>query len=152
MFIATQILRSESAISITKISTKKFSHHQNSIKFFQTQLRHVVLLEKCVERCEKASIFNALRHLGATPKPWVAGSSPPAPAKKIKSTFFVGFFFLLGYKSRRTRRGAVVNDSPVDCQSRGRPKSRSKAEIKNSALRRSDETESSRPFPIQSIV
>ena len=80
-----------------------------------------------------------------SPKPWVAGSSPPAPAKKKKSTFFVGFFFLLGYNLRRTRRGAVVNDSPVDCQSRGRPTSRSKAEIKNSALRRSDETESSRP-------
>ena len=85
MFIATQILRSESAISITKISTKKFSHHQNSIKIFQTQLQHVVLFEKCVERCEKASIFNALRHLGATPKPWVAGSSPPAPAKKERT-------------------------------------------------------------------
>ena len=93
MFIATQILRSESAISITKISTKKFSHHQNSIKIFQTQLQHVVLFEKCVERCEKASIFNALRHLGATPKPWVAGSSPPAPAKKkAKSKIDLAFF------------------------------------------------------------
>ena len=83
----------------------------------------MVLCEKCVETCEKASNFKALRHFGATPKPWVAGSSPPAPAKKIKSTFFVGFFFLLGYNLRRTRRGAVVNDSPVDCQSRGRPRS-----------------------------
>ena len=107
----------------------------------------MVLLEKCIETCEKASNFKALRHLGATPKPWVAGSSPPAPAKKIKSTFFVGFFFLLGYNLRRTRRGAVVNDSPVDCQSRGRPKSRSKAAIKNSALRRSDETD---PYPQKS--
>ena len=90
----------------------------------------MVLLEKCVETCEKASIFNALRHLGATPKPWVAGSSPPAPAKKIKSTFFVGFFFLPGYNLGRARRGAVLNDSPVDCQSRGRPRSVAKPKSK----------------------
>ena len=53
-----------------------------------------------------------------------------------------------------------MNNSPVDCQSRARgvpeneqseflglryTEERSKAEIKNSALRRSDETESSRP-------
>ena len=112
----------------------------------------MVLRGKCLEMCGKGSIFKALRHFGATPKPWVAGSSPPAPAKKIKSTFFVGFFFLLGYNFGRARRGAVVNDSPVDCQSRGRPKSRSKAEIKNSALRRSDETESSRPCQEKSQV
>ena len=65
-----------------------------------------------------------------SPKPWVAGSSPPAPAKKIKSTFFVGFFFLLGYNFGRARRGAVVNDSPVDCQSRGRPRSVAKPKSK----------------------
>ena len=52
----------------------------------------MVLLEKCVETCEKTSNFKALRHLGATPKPWVAGSSPPAPAKK--SSFFGTRIFL----------------------------------------------------------
>ena len=67
---------------ITKMYAKNFSHHQNSIKNFQTQLRHVVLCEKCVETCEKVSNFKALRHFGATPKPWVAGSSPPASAEK----------------------------------------------------------------------
>ena len=90
----------------------------------------MVYLEKGVETYKKTSNFKALRHFGATPKPWVAGSSPPAPAKKIKSTFFVGFFFLLGYNLRRTRRGAVVNDSPVDCQSRGRPRSVAKPKSK----------------------
>ena len=86
--------------------------------------------EKCVETCRKASKIKALRHFGATPKPWVAGSSPPAPAKKIKSTFFVGFFFLPGYNLRRTRRGAVVNDNTVCCQSRGRPRSVAKPKSK----------------------
>ena len=106
MFIATQILRSESAISITKISTKKFSHHQNSIKIFQTQLQHVVLFENCLETCEKPSNFKALRHLGATPKPWVAGSSPPAPAKKIKSTIFRGLFLFAGIQFEEDSKGS----------------------------------------------
>ena len=48
-----------------------------------------------------------------SPKPWVVGSSPSAPAKKIRDGFGHLVFFLCvgGW----TRRGAVVNNSPVDC-------------------------------------
>ena len=41
---------------------------------------HAVLCEKGVETDEKVSIFKDLRTFRATPKPWVAGSNPPAPA------------------------------------------------------------------------
>ena len=40
----------------------------------------MVLQGKCVETCEKVSIFKPSRTFEATPKPWVAGSNPPAPA------------------------------------------------------------------------
>ena len=42
----------------------------------------MVLLGKAVETCEKASIFKAFPAFLATPKPWVVGSSPSAPAKE----------------------------------------------------------------------
>ena len=55
--------------------------HQKSIKIFQTQLRHTVSREKVSETGEKASKIKASQIFRATPKPWVAGSNPPAPAK-----------------------------------------------------------------------
>ena len=54
----------------------------------------MVLREKAVETCEKASIFKGFRAFLATPKPWVVGSSPSAPAKKPKF-FNFGFIFSL---------------------------------------------------------
>ena len=66
----------------------------------------MVLLEKCVETCEKASNFKALQTIGATPKPWVAGSSPPAPAKKIKSTIFRGLFLFAGIQVGEGSKGS----------------------------------------------
>ena len=44
----------------------------------------MVLREKCVKTGEKASIFKTLCNFRPTPKPWVAGSNPPAPAKNKK--------------------------------------------------------------------
>ena len=55
------------------------------------------------------------RHLA---KVEVAGSSPVIRSKRKKQTEKVCFFLL---EWTGARRGAVVNDSPVDCQSRGRP-------------------------------
>ena len=60
---------------------RKREEHQKSIKNFQTQLRHTVLREKGSETGEKTRKIKASRTFGATPKPWVAGSNPPAPAK-----------------------------------------------------------------------
>jgi hypothetical protein len=57
------------------------SQHQKSIKKIQTQLWHTVLREKGVEMGEKASKIKTSQIFRATPKPWVAGSNPPAPAK-----------------------------------------------------------------------
>ena len=58
----------------------KREEHQKSIKNLQTQSRHTVLREKGVEMGEKASKIKASQTFIATPKPWVAGSNPPAPA------------------------------------------------------------------------
>ena len=85
---------------------------------FQTQLRHVVLRGKCVETCEKASIFKALRHLGATPKPWVAGSSPPAPAKKSQVNFDLAFFNDVFRTRNVVRTSCVMFSAKVMCASR----------------------------------
>ena len=46
------------------------------------------------------------------------GFEPRNPLQNKNRTQVVRFFVLEG---TRARRGAVVNDSPVDCQSRGRP-------------------------------
>ena len=52
--------------------------------------------EKSVKTSEKASIFKALRAFLATPKPWVAGSNPPAPAKtEAKRLRFFSFWCVL---------------------------------------------------------
>ena len=66
--------------------------HQKSIKKFQTQSRHTVLREKRLETGKKASKIKASQTFIATPKPWVAGSNPPAPAKKSKP-IGLDFFF-----------------------------------------------------------
>ena len=59
LFIAPQILRCIKRTLVANMQAEILSYHQNSIKNFQSQLRHVVLLEKCLKTCEKASIFNA---------------------------------------------------------------------------------------------
>ena len=41
-----------------------------------------------------------------SPKPWVAGSSPPAPAKKIKSTIFRGLFLFAGIQFEEDSKGS----------------------------------------------
>jgi len=54
------------------------------------------LREKGVKTSGKASIFKALRAFLATPKPWVAGSNPPAPAKtEAKWLRFFSFWCVL---------------------------------------------------------
>ena len=60
---------------------EKREEHQKSIKNLQTQSRHTVLREKGFETGEKASKIKTSQIFRATPKPWVAGSNPPAPAK-----------------------------------------------------------------------
>ena len=53
----------------------------------------MVLREKAVETCEKARFYNSFQNFRPTPKPWVVGSSPSAPAKKkAKSNFDLAFF------------------------------------------------------------
>ena len=73
---------------------RKREEHQKSIKNFQTQLRHTVLREKGFETGEKARKIKALQAFRATPKPWVAGSNPPAPAKKKEMALAISFFLL----------------------------------------------------------
>ena len=73
---------------------EKREEHQKSIKKIQTQLRHTVLREKGSETGEEAREIKALRAFRATPKPWVAGSNPPAPAKKKEMALAVSFFLL----------------------------------------------------------
>ena len=80
------------------VSLKILSHHQNSIKFFQTQLRHVVLREKCVEMSEKRA-FSRLRN---TFEPLQNRGSrvrvlPPLPRKKPSrfSTWLFSTMFAL---------------------------------------------------------
>ena len=73
---------------------RKGEEHQKSIKNFQTQSRHTVLREKGFETGEKARKIKALRAFRATPKPWVAGSNPPAPAKKKEMALAISFFLL----------------------------------------------------------
>ena len=55
------------------IASKK---HQ---RFSDTSVTHG-FVRKSVETGAKVSIFKVLRTFRATPKPWVAGSNPPAPA------------------------------------------------------------------------
>ena len=69
--------------------------HQKSIKIFQTQSRHTVLREKGVEMGEKASKIKTLRIFRVTPKPWGAGSNPPAPANKKGTFVYQKFLFRL---------------------------------------------------------
>ena len=45
----------------------------------------MVLIGKGIGTGEKASIFKTLCNFRPTPKPWVAGSNPPAPAKIIRT-------------------------------------------------------------------
>ena len=45
----------------------------------------MVLIGKVIGTGEKASIFKTLCNFRPTPKPWVAGSNPPAPAKIIRT-------------------------------------------------------------------
>ena len=45
----------------------------------------MVLRKKGVDTGEKVRIFKALQTFRLTPKPWVAGSNPPAPAKIIRT-------------------------------------------------------------------
>ena len=66
--LSPQILRSIKNTLAANMQAEILSYHQKSIKNFQTQLRHVVFLEKCVETCKKTSNFKALRYFGATPK------------------------------------------------------------------------------------
>ncbi len=42
---------------------------------------------------EKARKINVFQNFRATPKPWVVGSSPSAPAKKSDTAFAVSGFF-----------------------------------------------------------
>ena len=73
-----------------------FLQYQKSINIFQTQPRHMVLREKVLEAAEKSRIFKGVRTIRATPKPWVAGSNPPAPAKtEVKRLRFFSFWCLL---------------------------------------------------------
>ena len=52
--------------------------------------------EKGVETGEKPSVFKGLRTFKATPKPWVAGSNPPAPAiTEAKRLRFFSFWCVL---------------------------------------------------------
>ena len=74
---------------------RKGEEHQKSIKIFQTQSRHTVLREKGVEMGEKASKIKTSQTFRATPKPWVAGSNPPAPAKNPRSNWARIFTFSL---------------------------------------------------------
>ena len=62
---------------------RKGEEHQKSIKKFQTQSRHTVLRGEGSETGEKVRKIKALWAFRATPKPWVAGSNPPAPAKSL---------------------------------------------------------------------
>ena len=82
---------------------RKGEDHQKSIKKFQTQSRHTVLREKGVEMGEKASEIKTSQIFRATPKPWVAGSNPPAPAKKKsrarKQAAFLFVLFIFHYSS-----------------------------------------------------
>ena len=73
---------------------RKREEHQKSITIFQTQLRHTVLREKGSETGRKASKIKTSQAFRATPKPWVAGSNPPAPAKKKEMALAVSFFLL----------------------------------------------------------
>ena len=50
-----------------------------------------------------------------SPKPWVVGSSPSAPAKKQAKAVALACFFI---SAEGLEVGAEVNDSPVGCQSR----------------------------------
>ena len=68
--------------------------HEKSIKIFQTQSRHTALRGKGSETSEKASKIKTSQIFRATPKPWVAGSNPPAPAKKKEMALAVSFFLL----------------------------------------------------------
>ena len=74
---------------------RKGEEHQKSIKKFQTQSRHTVLREKRLETGKKASKIKASQTFIATPKPWVAGSNPPAPAKNPRSCWARIFTFSL---------------------------------------------------------
>ena len=52
--------------------------------------------EKGFETGEKTRIFKILSAFRATPKPWVAGSNPPAPAKtEAKKLRFFSFWCVL---------------------------------------------------------
>ena len=55
----------------------------------------MVLREKGSETGEEAREIKALRAFRATPKPWVAGSNPPAPAKNPRSCWARIFTFSL---------------------------------------------------------
>ena len=54
----------------------------------------MVLRKKGVDTGEKVRIFKALQTFRLTPKPWVAGSNPPAPAKQKKSIAIGGGLLL----------------------------------------------------------
>ena len=56
----------------------------------------MVLREKVLEAAEKSRIFKGVRTIRATPKPWVAGSNPPAPAiTEAKRLRFFSFWCVL---------------------------------------------------------
>ena len=56
----------------------------------------MVLREKCVETDKRAGKREVSKKLRATPKPWVAGSNPPAPAiTEAKRLRFFSFWCVL---------------------------------------------------------
>ena len=77
---------------------RKGEEHQKSIKNLQTQSRHMVLREKGFETGKKTRKIKASLPLRASPKPWVAGSNPPAPAKKsVHASVRIFYFFTFHY-------------------------------------------------------
>ena len=81
----------------------------------------MVLREKAVETCEKASIFKGFRAFLATPKPWVVGSSPSAPAKERGIGRASGLFLFLLLWVGGLEGETVQSGLPVDVRDRGRP-------------------------------
>ena len=81
-------------ITAEAIERQKFKEHQKSINNFQTHLQHTDCREKAVKTGKNARFCKVVLVFSATPKPWVVGSSPSAPAKKPKFYDF-GFVFLL---------------------------------------------------------
>ena len=103
----------------------------------------MVLIGKGIETGEKASIFKTLCNFRPTPKPWVAGSNPPAPAKQKSPSQKRRAFLFGGIATEEDSKGSGSEWQHSVLSEPRLTEERSKAEIKNSALRCRDETESS---------